>query len=130
MRRFLAGIVVFSFLSATAFAGNDTLNTTGKRAGIVGKTAVAGAAGGLVVGMASQAFKRKTKNIFLFGSIGFYVGILTGIYLITAPRGSTPYEGPDTYDDYGTDEKAIPHGSQNTVKDPFAVEVSLVSLNF
>lgn len=60
-----------------------------------------GAGGGLVVGLASQVVKKKSKNIFLFGSLGLYTGIIMGLYLVMAPKGSTSYDGPDTYEDYG-----------------------------
>jgi hypothetical protein len=78
----------------------------GKRGKVVGKAALYGFGGGLVVGVASQAFKKKTKNIFLFGSLGLYAGIALGIYVITTSRGPAPYEGPDTYEDYGDFSKA------------------------
>lgn len=84
-----------------ARAASESLDVAGKRAALVGKAAVYGAGGGLVVGLASQVFKKKTKNIFLFGSLGLYAGILVGIYVISSPRGSSAYEGPDTYEDYG-----------------------------
>lgn len=68
-----------------------------------------GAAGGLVVGLASQAFHRSTRGIFMFGSLGLYAGIAVGLYAITAAKSGTPYEGPDTYDDYiGKQDKLVP----------------------
>lgn len=139
MKRFLVFAMILAFVNGSAFAaapantassGNDNLNILGRRAGVVGKSAVAGAAGGLIVGLASQAFKRETKNIFLCGSLGLYVGIAVGIYLVSAPRGSTPYEGPDTYEDYGTDSGQLEQKPQPLVMKPVTVEVPVVSLNF
>ncbi len=133
MKRFLVIFTVFAFAASNAFAassGSENLNTLGRRAGVVGKAAVAGAAGGLVVGLASQAFKRKAKNIFVCGSLGLYVGIAIGIYLVSAPRGSTPYEGPDTYEDYGSEEGSLKEKPRALVVQSPAIEVPVVSVNF
>lgn len=102
MKRFLSLFLVLSLcLPMMAQAASESLDIAGKRAALVGKAAVYGAGGGLVVGLASQVFKKKTKNIFLFGSLGLYAGILVGIYVISSSRGPSTYEGPDTYEDYG-----------------------------
>jgi hypothetical protein len=102
MARWLCLLLIFSFVSpAFARAETESLSVAGKRAKVVGKAALYGFGGGLVVGVASQVFKKETKNIFLFGSLGLYAGILLGVYVITSSRGPAPYEGPDTYEDYG-----------------------------
>ncbi len=72
---------------------------------IVAKSALYGFGGGLVVGLASQVFKKKAKNIFMFGSLGLYAGIFLGIYVLTTSSGPAPYEGPDTYDDFSLGHK-------------------------
>ena len=82
--------------------GTSSLTNTGKKTLIVAKGAAFGLGGGLVVGLASQVFKRNSRNIFLFGSLGMYAGMAMGLYLVMAPRGSTPYEGPDTYEDFNS----------------------------
>ena len=102
MKRLFSFLLILSFLApGLARADNPALTVAGKRAKIVGKAALYGLGGGLVVGVASQAFKKKAKNVFLFGSLGLYAGIGLGIYVITSSRGPAPYEGPDTYEDYG-----------------------------
>lgn len=105
MNRFLSALLALCLcLPVSAFgagpAGEGTSVNT-KRALLVGKSAAYGFGGGLVVGLASQVFKRETKNIFLFGSLGLYAGILLGVYIISSSRGPMPYDGPDTYEDYG-----------------------------
>ncbi len=102
---------------------------------IVGKAAMYGAGGGLVVGLASQVFKKKTKNIFMFGSLGMYAGILLGVYIISTSRTPTPYEGPDTYEDYGDfslRSRILPEPhllASTAVTDP-SVSLSLVDVSF
>ena len=131
MKLFFISLTLIAFFTTSqGFAANESLNVAGKRAGIIGKSAVAGAAGGMVVGVASQAFKRKTKNIFLFGSLGLYAGIAMGLYIISAPRGSTPYEGPDTYEDYGSYESSLKRQRPDLLADSLTVEVPVVSVNF
>ncbi len=142
MKNWVALILMLALGSANAYSANDSLNSTGKRAAIVGKSAIYGAAGGLVVGVASQAFRRDTKNIFLFSSLGLYAGIGMGLYLVMAPRGATPYEGLDTYEDFGSyDNGSIwerPKDSNAVIakSDPFSpadgksAEVSFLNLSF
>lgn len=93
MKRFLSALVATAMLTLStapsyaaaggnqqpSSAGEDSLNVTGKRVKIVAKSGVYGFAGGLVVGLASQVFKKKAKNIFLFGSLGLYAGIILGV---------------------------------------------------
>lgn len=68
---------------------------------VVGKAALYGFGAGLVVGLASQVIKKRTKNIFIGGSLGLYAGIATGLYLIwSASEDVKGYEGPDTYDEF------------------------------
>jgi hypothetical protein len=43
----------------------------------------------------------------MFGSIGMYAGILLGIYVITTSPGPTPYEGPDTYEDFSLNRGSL-----------------------
>jgi hypothetical protein len=94
-------------VGATASApGDENLNIAGKRARIVARSAIYGFGGGLVVGVASQVFKKKSKNILLFGSLGLYAGILLGVYVITTSSTPPPYEGPDTYDDFSLNQGA------------------------
>ncbi len=118
-----------------SFAESTSLNVTGKRMKIVGKSAMYGAGGGLVVGLASQVFKKKTKNIFLFGSLGMYAGILLGVYIISTSRTPTPYEGPDTYEDYGDFSKSnfiLPESNfeSQLVDSGPSTSVSLLQLSF
>jgi hypothetical protein len=133
----LGVLLVLSFLFPyNAFAESESLNVAGKRALIVGKAAAYGAGGGLVVGLASQVFKKKGKNIFLFGSLGMYAGIILGIYVISTSSGPTPYQGPDTYEDYGDFSGLRPEKSSGLLADrnhPFsraAVDVNLVQVDF
>lgn len=85
--------------------GDESLNITGKRFRIVGRSALYGFGGGLVVGLASQVFKKKPKNILLFGSLGLYAGIILGVYVISTSSAPAPYEGPDTYDDFTQNQR-------------------------
>ncbi|MGZ3712934.1 MAG: hypothetical protein ACXVBE_14315 [Bdellovibrionota bacterium] len=86
-----------------------------KRAKVVAKAAIFGFGGGLVVGLASQVFKKKSKNVFLFGSLGMYAGILLGLYVISTTRTPAPYQGPDTYEDFSyLDRKISPISSVGT----------------
>lgn len=121
-------------------AESDSLTIAGKRAKVVGKAAMYGAGGGLVVGVASQVFKKKAKNIFVFGSLGLYAGILLGIYVVSSPQGPAPYEGPDTYEDYGDFSRShrnsapgVASGLLAHSRDPFhkeAVSMDFLKLNF
>jgi len=129
-------ILVCSFLgfSQQVFAASESLSVTGKKTAIVAKAAGFGAGGGLIVGLASQVIKKKTKNIFLFGSLGLYTGIIMGLYLVTAPRGATPYEGPDTYEDYGSYQGSLTLPEREQMKLVYAqqnsADVSLYSFSF
>jgi hypothetical protein len=125
--------MVAVFLSAEAQA-SETMNVTGKRVKVVAKSAVYGLGGGLVVGLASQVFQRKTKNIFMFGSLGMYAGIILGIYVVSTSSGPRPYEGPDTYEDFskapinGTPGTlAYSHGAGFSAPD---IEVNFLSIEF
>jgi hypothetical protein len=120
-----------------ALANSESLNIAGKRAVVVAKAAAYGAGGGLVIGVASQVFKKKVKNIFVFGSLGLYAGIISGIYVISSSSGPAPYDGPDTYEDYGDFSLLSPSpGHKNgwaQKTDPFgknAVSMNLVKLDF
>lgn len=109
MKRFLSSLLVTAFLlAAPAASAEETMNVTGKRVKVVAKSALYGLGGGLVVGLASQVFERKTKNIFMFGSLGMYAGILLGIYVVSTSSGPRPYEGPDTYEDFSQKKNGIP----------------------
>ncbi|MCO5142058.1 MAG: hypothetical protein M9962_03095 [Oligoflexia bacterium] len=101
LRALIISFLISSITPSLATAKSETLTTAGKRAKVVAKAAVYGFGGGLIVGVASQVFKRKTKNIFMFGSLGMYAGILLGVYVISTSSTPSPYEGPDTYEDYG-----------------------------
>jgi hypothetical protein len=135
VKKVLCLMVVFSFLAPQlAAAESGTLTIMGKRAKVVGKAAVYGTGGGLVVGVASQVFKKKAKNIFMFGSLGMYAGILLGLYVVSTSRGPTPYEGPDTYDDFGGFGKLFPELPSALAKsDPFsanALNVNFLNIRF
>jgi hypothetical protein len=98
---FLAiSLLLLSLPSAQAADQDPPPSKTLRQAKVVGKAALYGWGGGLVVGLASQVFQRNAKNVFLFGSLGMYAGILLGIYVISTSPGPAPYEGPDTYDDF------------------------------
>lgn len=117
--------------SAPPPAQPESLTMAGKRAKVVAKAALYGTGGGLVVGLASQVFRRKTKNIFVFGSLGLYAGIILGLYVVSTSRGPTPYEGPDTYEDYGDFSKIYP-SQDKKIQSASAKEihVNLVNLTF
>jgi hypothetical protein len=125
--------------SATpCFASSETLNTTGKRGKLVAKSALYGFGGGLVVGLASQVVKRKTRNIFVCGSLGLYAGIILGLYVINSTGGGkAPYEGPDTYEDYSQEKTMDRLQSNLTVadtkkfqNDPSQLQLDVVNINF
>lgn len=86
------------------FAAPTTSNAASvlaRKSLVVGKAALYGFGGGLIVGLASQVIKKNSKNIFVGGSLGLYAGILTGLYLIWAASDDVKgYEGPDTYDEF------------------------------
>lgn len=129
MKAFLLLVSVFvSLAPVAARADSDSLTIAGKRAKIVGKSAVYGFGGGLVVGLASQVFKKRTKNIFLCGSLGMYAGIALGIYVISTSRGPAPYEGPDTYDDYS--ERRMETGTLLAQQGPDAFRKNALELRF
>jgi hypothetical protein len=108
MTRFVSILLLASFLIVVPARAEETMNVTGKRVKVVARSALYGLGGGLVVGLASQVFERKTKNIFMFGSLGMYAGILLGIYVVSTSSGPRPYEGPDTYEDFSHNKKGIP----------------------
>lgn len=113
MSRTISAIMAMALLflsAAPARAAEDgsSLSVTGKRVRIVARSAIYGFGGGLVVGLASQVFQKKPKNIFLFGSLGLYAGIFLGIYVLTTSSGPAPYEGPDTYDDFSWNHSTMP----------------------
>ncbi len=135
MRKILSIVLLFSFFAPLAQAESETLTVLGKRGKIVAKSALYGAGGGLVVGLASQVFKKKAKNIFMFGSLGMYAGILLGIYIVSTTSDPKPYEGPDTYDDYGEFSSLIKPREvvfEASRKEPLkgAIQLSLVRLTF
>jgi opacity protein-like surface antigen len=137
VKRLLSLALLFALLlPSVSHAENPSLTIAGKRAKVVGKAALYGFGGGLVVGIASQAFKKKGKNIFLFGSLGLYAGIATGIYVISTSRGPAPYEGPDTYEDYGDFSKVKAPLSEGLVAsrhEPFdakKLELNVVKVEF
>ena len=113
-------------------AGSEALNTAGKKGKIIAKSALYGFGGGLVVGLASQVFKRETKNIFLFGSLGLYAGIALGLYVISSNTGPRPYEGPDTYEDFSqlAPEKKASESLLLAEKPKNSLELKMVNLSF
>lgn len=134
MKRFLSLVLVAAILVLPAVAhAEDSLSITGKRVKVVAKSAGFGLVGGLVVGLASQVFKKKTQNIFMFGSLGLYAGILLGIYVVTSAPGPTKYEGPDTYEDFSL-AKGIPgtlaYNKQQSSVSPTELKVNFLSVEF
>lgn len=115
-----------------AYAANESLNTAGKKGKIIAKSALYGFGGGLVVGLASQVFKRDTKNIFLCGSLGLYAGIALGLYVINSNRGPKPYEGPDTYEDFSqlAPEKKNSESLLLAEKPKSSLELKVLNLSF
>lgn len=135
MKRFISLVLLASFLALPAHAKpEESLNVTGKRVKVVAKSAAFGMVGGLVVGLASQVFEKKTKNIFMFGSLGLYAGILLGIYVVSTSSGPQQYEGPDTYEDFSL-ARGIPgtlayNKQQNDLSASPDVRVNFLSLEF
>ena len=99
-------LVRFIFLLIAIFIGfgfnqAEARSSTTRKAIVVGKAALYGLGGGLVIGLASQVISKNTRNIFIGGSLGMYAGIATGLYLVlTAGSGPKEYEGPDTCEDF------------------------------
>lgn len=116
------------FFPGKGFAETEYLRVMGKRAKVVGKAALYGTGGGLIVGLASQVVKKEAKNILVGGSLGLYAGIILGIYVISSSSGPAPYEGPDTYEDYGDFSLKAP-GSSNLVRAGVQAEKK-ISANF
>lgn len=133
MTRLVSALLLASFLIVAPARAEETMNVTGKRVKVVAKSALYGLGGGLVVGLASQVFERKTKNIFMFGSLGMYAGILLGIYVVSTSSGPRPYEGPDTYEDFSHNKKGIPGTLAYKTEDLKAapdLQVNFLSLEF
>ena len=140
MQKVLSIFLVAAFFltsQASAFAApevKDAPQSIGtKRAKVVAKAAIFGFGGGLVVGLASQVFKKKSKNVFLFGSLGMYAGILLGLYVITTTKTPAPYQGPDTYEDFSRLNLKPSDGLNTTVmakRDRFAPSADKLELNF
>lgn len=133
----LLAIALFISSAIPASAANETLNTTGKRAKIVAKSALYGFGGGLVIGLASQVVKRQTRNVFVCGSLGLYAGIILGLYVINSTGNKSPYEGPDTYEDY-SQEKTMDRLHSNLatadakkmLTNPARLQLDVVNINF
>ena len=134
MKRFLTAILLASvFLATVSPRAEAASSITQKRVAVVTKSALYGLGGGLVVGLASQVFERKTKNIFMFGSLGMYAGILLGIYVVSTSGGPRPYEGPDTYEDFSQGKRGIPGTLAYKTEDLTAVpdlQVNFLSVEF
>ena len=134
MKCILLAILILSLGSPKfAMAQSESLGRVGKKTLVVAKAGAYGAIGGLVVGLASQAFKSSTRNIFLFGSLGLYTGIAMGVYAISSARGGTPYEGPDTYDDYtGKNDRLFPAREQEVLlaKELASPRLNVYSISF
>ena len=140
MKKIISLLLLAAFLlPVTGRAESEYLSIAGKRAKVVGKAALFGTGGGLVVGVASQVFKKNAKNIFVFGSLGLYAGILLGVYVISSSRGPAPWEGPDTYEDYGDFSWRVKHngplasGLMAQNKDPFTratVSMNIMNIPF
>jgi len=112
MKRWAISALLFVFLFPNkGFAEGEHLRVMGKRAKVVGKAALYGTGGGVIVGLASQVVKKEAKNILVGGSLGLYAGIILGIYVISSSGGGAPYEGPDTYEDYGDFSLKAPQSS-------------------
>jgi hypothetical protein len=135
LKTILVGLLLISVSGnalAAPSASSDAMTITGKRMKLVGKAAVYGFGGGLVVGLASQVFRRNTKNIFMFGSLGMYAGIILGVYVISSHRGPAPFDGPDTYEDYGDFSGLIRPETQRLTLAPEAprLELNLMTFRF
>lgn len=143
MKKLLSAMLVSVLLlvvcapPARAAATEESTSVGAKKAKIVAKSALYGFGGGLVVGLASQVFKRKTKNVFLFGSLGLYAGIILGVYVITSSHGPAPYEGPDTYEDYSSQREqdlfgplAASRAERGLLTAKPELKMNLVSLEF
>lgn len=133
MKKIICSLLIACFFTISpAHAANESLNAAGKKSKIIAKSALYGFGGGLVVGLASQVFKRDTKNIFLFGSLGLYAGIALGLYVISSNTGSRPYEGPDTYEDFSKldPEKKTSDTLLLAEKPKTSVELKVINLSF
>ena len=124
---------VYAAGAAAAPASSQSSANT-KKAVIVAKSALFGLGGGLVVGVASQVFKKNTKNIFLAGSLGMYAGIALGIFIIST-NSSPRYDGPDTYKDLedfqsGSLSKPEKTNTIGTIEKKAPIQVALFSTNF
>jgi hypothetical protein len=128
LNRPLIILILGAFFFNAGFA--EAKNVTTRKAIIVGKAALYGLGGGLVIGLASQVVKKRTKNIFVAGSLGMYAGIATGLYLIfSAGSGVKEYEGPDTYEDFSGWDSYIPHDTTNGLQVVDLERDSLLHLN-
>jgi hypothetical protein len=125
----LVSALLLSSLAPAARA-EESLNVTGKRVKIVAKSALYGFGGGLVVGLASQVFKKKVKNIFMFGSLGLYAGIALGLYVVSTSGGPLPYEGPDTYDDFSWNRSLKPLELARAERKKSDLQLQLVEVKF
>lgn len=132
MKTLTCFLVVLSLLALPAQkaqAASETLTVAGKKTMLVAKAGLFGLGGGLVIGLASQVFKNKPKNIFLAGSLGMYAGIAMGLYIISSSGGNATYEGPDTYEDYQgrltPETKFVAQAKESPV-----VDLRVVSLSF
>ncbi len=133
MKRFATLVLMASLFLVPVQKAQAVSGVTQKRVVVVTKSALYGLGGGLIVGLASQVFERKTKNIFMFGSLGMYAGILLGIYVVSTSSGPRPYEGPDTYEDFSLNKKGIPGTLAYKMQDSRAVpdlELNLLSIEF
>lgn len=121
----------FAAPAAGAAAPAEPQSIGTKRAKVVAKAAIFGFGGGLVVGLASQVFKKKSKNVFLFGSLGMYAGILLGLYVISTSKAPNPYEGPDTYEDFSRlDLQPVTGTAVVAKRDRFAPTADRLEINF
>ena len=98
--KFLVLLLLVSSLSMLFAPPLQAQSVMARKAIVVGKAALYGFGAGMVVGLASQVVKKKAKNIFVGGSLGMYVGIITGVYLVSTASPQVDYEGPDTYEDF------------------------------
>lgn len=92
----------FIFFSSNIFAVSNSFESqttelkVDPRVKIVTMTAAYGAVGGAIVGLASNAFGAKPRNISIGASLGLYAGIGIGLFIVFSPK--TYHEKPSDED--------------------------------
>lgn len=127
---------LFFTLQGRAYSAED-LTVARKKGLIVAKSAAYGLGGGIVVGLASQAFYKDMKNVFLAGSLGMYAGLILGVIIISSGPSHAPhYDGPDTYNDEDFTLAPLPSTQAEKIKsigrqnEDSGIRFSFLSANF